>query len=74
VKGAAEYATADDLARVYGVAKGTILQWYHAGRIPAAVAVGKVIRFDREEVAEALRAAAGKIAKFNEQQTEKTER
>jgi excisionase family DNA binding protein len=50
--------TPEELAGRYAVAKSTILEWFRQGRIPAEVAVGKVIRFDPERVAEALRDAA----------------
>ena len=52
----------EELAKRYGVAKSTVLEWFHAGRIPAEVAVGKVFRFDPERVAEALRKDARKAA------------
>lgn len=32
----------------------TVLNWYHAGVIPAAFAVGRTIRFDRNAVIHAL--------------------
>lgn len=38
------------------VSKPTLLAWYHDGIIPAAIAVGRTIRFDHEEVAKALAA------------------
>lgn len=42
------------IAAIYSVNNATVLAWFHAGIIPAAVAVGNVIRFDREAVAEAI--------------------
>ncbi len=36
------------------VTKPTLLSWYHAGLIPAVIAVGRVIRFDHDEVLKAL--------------------
>jgi excisionase family DNA binding protein len=55
----------DELALRYAVTGKTIRKWWHEGRIPAAVAVGRTLRFDAEEVAEALRAAANAKDKFN---------
>ena len=37
------------------VTKPTLLAWFHQGIIPAAIAVGRTIRFDHNEVMEALR-------------------
>ena len=48
-------AKTSELAREYGVSKATFLEWHRAGVIPVAVAVGKVFRWDREAVAQALR-------------------
>jgi excisionase family DNA binding protein len=48
----------DELAVRYQVTGKTIRRWWHEGRIPAAVAVGRTLRFDPEEVAEALRSDA----------------
>jgi predicted site-specific integrase-resolvase len=55
--------TPEDLAGRYVVAKSTILEWFHAGLIPAEVAVGKIYRFDGERVAAALREAQGTSAR-----------
>lgn len=48
------FLTPQELAERYRVAKSTVLQWFHQGKIPAEVNVGKVIRFDAEKVAKAL--------------------
>lgn len=50
--------TPAELAARLKVTQKTIRNWHLQGRIPAAVAVGRVIRFDGEEVAEALRQEA----------------
>ncbi len=47
-----------ELAADYKTSKPTALSWYHKGWIPAAVANGRVIRFSRKAVAEALAARA----------------
>ena len=46
--------TGKELAKFYGVSAPTFMAWFHAGIIPAEIAIGKVYRFDREKVAEAL--------------------
>ena len=55
---ASEIITAAELATEYRTTKPTVLSWYHRGIIPAAVADGRVIRFSRAAVAEALAARA----------------
>lgn len=50
----------EELAARYGVAKSTVLEWYHKGMITAEVAVGKVYRFDADKVAAELRKHAAK--------------
>lgn len=50
--------TPEELAARYAVAKSTVLDWFHQGKISAEVAVGKVYRFDAEKVAADLRAEA----------------
>lgn len=57
------FLTPEELAARYAVAKSTVLDWFHQGKIPAEVAVGKVYRFDAEKVAAALNQAAVKAAK-----------
>lgn len=58
-------STPAEEARVWKVAKATFLSWYHKGIIPAAVATGKVIRFDHEQV----RLALAKHAELNREGT-----
>lgn len=53
-----KYLTPAQLAAVYQVTDQTIRRWHREGKIPAAVALGTVIRFDADEVAETLRASA----------------
>jgi len=50
--------TAAELAAEYRTTKPTVLAWHHKGLIPAAVSQGRVIRFNRSEVAKALSGAA----------------
>ena len=61
---------APDLARKYEVTSQTVLEWFHQGVIPAVVAVGKIYRFDEQEVEQALRQAAvsrrGQLPQFAE--------
>ena len=45
---------AHELASHFDVAPRTILNWYHDGIIPAAVDIGRVLRFDLEQVCEAI--------------------
>lgn len=49
--------TAAQIAARYGVTDRTVLNWLYADIIPAAIRVGKVVRFDPVEVANALRNA-----------------
>ncbi len=49
-----DIATPAELASDYKTTKPTILSWFHQGRIPAVVSIGRVIRFNRGEVAQAL--------------------
>lgn len=57
---AAKLASPEEMAARYGVARSTFLEWFHAGKISAEVAVGKVYRFDPEKVAADLRKDAEK--------------
>lgn len=52
--------TAKEIAAHLKTTNKTILEWYHAGKIPAVVAVGRVYRFDLSAVLEALGKAANK--------------
>lgn len=49
--------TPAELATEYKTTKPTVLSWFHKGLIPAAVSNGRVIRFHRVAVAQALAAA-----------------
>ena len=53
-----EILTAAELATEYRTTKPTVLSWFHRGLIPACTSIGRVIRFDRAAVAEALAARA----------------
>jgi predicted site-specific integrase-resolvase len=52
--------TPAEQARACEVSKPTLLAWYHEGIIPAAIAVGRTIRFDHKEVLSALAVHAAK--------------
>ena len=51
--------SAAQIAERYGVSDRTIFNWLYAGIIPAAVRVGKVVRFDPAQVDAALREKSG---------------
>jgi len=53
-----ELMTPDEVAAIYKVTGKTVRDWFAAGLIPAAAAVGRTIRFDPEDVADALRTRA----------------
>lgn len=55
--------TPRELSAKYGVAVSTFMAWYHAGIFPAEVAVGKVYRFDADQVEAGLKRHARKISK-----------
>ena len=55
-----EVITAAELAADYRTTKPTVLSWHHKGWIPAAVCIGRVIRFNRAAVAQALADRANK--------------
>ncbi len=48
------WVTARQIADRYGVTVPTVFNWLRAGIIPAKVAVGRVYRFDLDEVDAAL--------------------
>jgi len=52
---------AASLAALLGVSHRTVLYWAERGEIPIAIRKRRVIRFDPDEVAEALRDAAGTL-------------
>lgn len=47
--------TARQIAARYGVTKPTVFNWLNAGIIPAKVTVGRIFRFDLDEVDAALK-------------------
>ena len=49
-----EILTPAELAREYRTTKPTVLSWHHKGWIPACASIGRVIRFNRADVAKAL--------------------
>jgi hypothetical protein len=53
-----DITNADGIAADYVTTKPTVLSWWHKGIIPAAAAHGRVIRFSRKAVAQALAVAA----------------
>lgn len=62
-KTADQLATPPELARKYRVAVSTFMGWYHAGIFQAEIAVGKVYRFDADQVDAGLELHARKVAK-----------
>lgn len=50
--------TAEQLAAAFQVSVRTVHNWAHAGTIPVALRIGKVVRFALSEVAMALRTDA----------------
>lgn len=54
------WVTARQIAARYGVTKPTVFNWLNAGVIPAEVAVGRIFRFDLDEVDAALSQRSGK--------------
>lgn len=61
-----------EIAEYYGVVVSTFLQWFHAGIVPAAVAVGKTYRWDREEVAKAIAKHTAKVNRTKRLRAERT--
>lgn len=54
-----------EVAAHFGVQGTTILAWFHQGKIPARVAVGRIYRFDLAEVEQALADDAARISEKN---------
>lgn len=52
--------TPREIARALKVTPQTVNNWHRWGMIPARIAVGRVIRFDRHQVIEALEAQSRK--------------
>ena len=57
--------TAGELGKIYSVASSQILEWYHAGIIPAEAAEGRVYRFDPRRVAKVLARRARSLQRQN---------
>jgi excisionase family DNA binding protein len=57
------WVTARQIAVRYGVTKPTVFNWLHAGVIQAKVAVGRIFRFDLDEVDAALAQRTGKTTR-----------
>lgn len=55
--------TPAEQARACEVSKPTLLAWYHEGIIPAAIAVGRTIRFNHSDVLAALADHAAKSSR-----------
>lgn len=49
--------SAQQIANRYDVSRRLVLNWYYSGLIPAAVHVGRVLRFDPTDVDKALQNA-----------------
>lgn len=46
--------TPKSLASALSTTPQTVLNWFHSGVIPAKIAAGRIIRFNRSDVLEAL--------------------
>jgi excisionase family DNA binding protein len=67
------WVTARQIAVRYGVTKPTVFNWLHAGIIPAEIAVGRIFRFDLDEVDHALKTRSCLLASSNLQCSEACE-
>jgi hypothetical protein len=47
--------TAVEIGEIYQVHKNTVLTWHRQGKVPAAVAIGKILRFRATDVAKAMK-------------------
>jgi len=47
--------TPAEIARIINTTSQTVLNYFHAGIIPAEIAIGRLIRFKREDVLAALK-------------------
>ncbi|MES2658125.1 MAG: helix-turn-helix domain-containing protein [Verrucomicrobiota bacterium] len=56
--------TPKQLATALGTTVSTILQWYHAGKVPAEIAEGACYRFDLHAVNDALETRMQMLKKF----------
>jgi hypothetical protein len=59
---AIELLTPAQLAREINTTPQTVNTWHRAGIIPARIALGRIIRFDRTEALEALARQSRKLA------------
>ena len=55
--------TANQIGEIHNVSGRTVREWHRAGKIPATVNIGRIIRFNPEEVEAALRSIADKSSK-----------
>ncbi len=60
---AGQFLSPAELGERYGVTGKTVLEWFHEGRIPAAVATGRIYRFDAGKVEAALARDARKACR-----------
>jgi excisionase family DNA binding protein len=67
------WVTARQIADRYRVTKPTVFNWLHAGIIPAEIAVGRIFRFDLDEVDHALKTRSCLLASSNLQCSEACE-
>jgi predicted DNA-binding transcriptional regulator AlpA len=51
--------TAEDLARIFGVSKQTILNWHQTGEIPKGIRLANTLRWTPADVASILTAREG---------------
>jgi excisionase family DNA binding protein len=58
------------VAARYDVTVPTVLNWFHAGIIPAKVAVGRIYRFDLDEVDRALKIRSAALESSNRQSSD----
>jgi excisionase family DNA binding protein len=58
----ADLLTADELGERLKLAGRTLRAWHQSGRIPAAIHVGRVVRFREADVVRALEKASRKGA------------
>jgi len=61
--------TPREMGAVCKVTSAQVLQWHHAGVIPAEIAEGRVYRFDAAKVAKALAKRASKPAATTTEET-----
>lgn len=54
--------TPEEVGELFQVSGRTVRDWFHAGKIPAEVAVGRIYRFSLRRVREALAADAQRVS------------